>query len=603
MITSINQRVQNLKIAIHHIWQSSPVWTIVNFMLLIIQGILPLLSLYLLKLIVDTAATFDSTAAVNDDVLKRVAFLILLSGVVAITVALLHSITKLVHSIQISLVSVHVYDILHAKCIEVDLASYENSHYHDKLHRAKKEGEGANRTFNVVNNLENISRNGISLLTMLVLLAFFHWALVLFLLLALFPSLLVYLKYSYQQYQLKYKRTSLERKCWYYSSVLTESKYAKEIRLFGLGSLFRGWFLRDMEKLRHEHIELAKKRSIAEMLTETGSAIAVFFAFAFIAYKTLSGIATLGDLVMYYLAFQRAQGYLKEVLGSLSRLYEDSLSLSGFHEFLDIKTKIKEPSVPKLIPQPLKKGISFENVSFTYPDGTRPVFEDLNITIRPGEHVAFVGENGSGKTTLVKLLCRLYDPGSGRITFDGIDIREIKMTDLRHQISVVFQDYAKYQLTAKENIWLGDIDSKLNENSIINAAQLSGIDKVIDRLPLGYETLLGRWFEGGEELSLGEWQKVALARAFARNAEILILDEPSSALDAKAESEVFNKYHQLTVGKTAILISHRLSTVKMVDNIYVIENGKIVESGSHNDLMKQRGKYAYLFNKQAKNYQ
>ncbi|MCK5905755.1 MAG: ABC transporter ATP-binding protein, partial [Gammaproteobacteria bacterium] len=453
MTSSIKQRLVNLKIAIQHIWQSSPRWTIVNFALLVIQGVLPLFSLYLLKLIVDTAATIDSTAAYDEKAIKYVAFLILLAGAVAIMGALLQSVSKLVHDIQISLVSVHVYDILHAKCIEVDLSSYENSQYYDKLHRAKKQGEGASRTFDVVINLESVSQNGISVLTMLVLLAMFHWMLVLFLLVALIPSLLVYFNYAYKQYQLKYKRTSLERKCWYYSEILTKEKYAKEIRLFNLGTLFRRRFLGEMELLRNEHIALAKKRSIAEMFIETSSAIADFGAFAFIAYKTLFGVATLGDLVMYYLAFQRAQAYMREVLKGMSDLYEDSLSLSDFHEFLDIQADIKELAKPALLPKKLQTDIIFDQVSFAYPAGTRPVLKEVSLTIRQGEHIAFVGENGSGKTTLVKLLCRLYDTSGGRITLDGIDIKDVPLMDLRRRISVVFQDYVQYQLSAKENIW------------------------------------------------------------------------------------------------------------------------------------------------------
>ncbi|MEN8220856.1 MAG: ATP-binding cassette domain-containing protein, partial [Pseudomonadota bacterium] len=239
---------------------------------------------------------------------------------------------------------------------------------------------------------------------------------------------------------------------------------------------------------------------------------------------------------------------------------------------------------------------------FKYPTGTRPVLDDVSLTIRQGEHIALVGENGSGKTTLVKLLCRLYDPTQGRITLDGIDIRQFKTTELRRQISVVFQDYAQYQLTARQNIWLGNIEHPNDHEKIITAAQCSGADEVIRSLPQGYDTLLGKWFEEGEELSIGQWQKIALARAFLRDAQILILDEPTSALDAKAEFEIFKQYHQLTKDRTAILISHRLSTVRMVDTIYVLENGRIVEHGHHDDLIRRGGTYAQLFEKQARHY-
>jgi len=569
-------------------------------MLFIVQGILPLLSIYLLKLIVDAAAEVDMAADYDGGGFENVAILIALAGVVSLVAALLKSLSKLVHEAQIYKVADYVYDILHAKTIEVDLACYENSQYHDKLHRAKK--DGPKRTFNIVRDLENISQTGISLLAMLFLLVSFHWGVVLVLFIAAIPGLMVHLKYTGKMYRWEYERTTAERHCWYYSQVLTEEKYAKEIRLLGLGSLFRRWFREDIGQLREERIRIAAGRSIAEIITELSGIIAVFGSFALIAYQTLLGAITLGDLVMYYMAFQRAQGFLWEMLRAISEFYEDNLLVSDFYEFLEFKPEIVEPQHPKPVPQPIQKSIVLEHINFKYPRGTRPVLDDVSLSIRPGEHIALVGENGSGKTTLVKLLCRLYDPTQGRITLDGVDFRDFKTTALRRQISVVFQDYAQYQLTARENIWFGNIDQPPEHEKIITAAQFSGADSVIRSLPKGYDTLLGKWFKEGEELSIGQWQKIAIARAFMRDAQILILDEPTSALDAKAEFEIFKQYHQLTKDRTAILISHRLSTVRMVDTIYVLEKGRIVEHGHHDDLIRRGGTYAHLFNKQAQHY-
>jgi ATP-binding cassette subfamily B protein len=599
-INAIRQRLQYLKSALRLIWQSGPGWTIANLILFIVQGILPLLSLYLLKLVVDAAAAVDTATAYEGGTFGKVAFLIALAGVVSLIAALLQSITKWVHEAQIYQVADYVYDILHAKTIEVDLACYENSQYYDKLHRAEK--EGPKRTFQIIHHLENLSKNGISLLAMLGLLVSFHWGMAVILLMAAIPGLIVKLKYTDKMYRWQRKSTPYERHCQYFSEVLTRDKYAKEIRLLGLGSLFRRWFREDIGQLRRERLDIATRRSIAEMITEASGTIAVFGSFAFIAYSTLLGSITLGDLVMYYIAFQRAQGFLWEMLRGVAGLYEDTLLIGDFYEFLDVKAEIVESPHPKPVPQSLQSGIVFEHVSFKYPTGTRPVLDDISLSIRPGEHIALVGENGSGKTTLVKLLCRLYDPNGGCITLDGVDIREFKTTALRHQISVVFQDYAQYQLTARENIWLGNIENDPNQEQIITAAQFSGADEVIRELPQGYETVLGKWFEEGEELSIGQWQKIALARAFLRDAQILILDEPTSALDAKAEFEVFKQYHQLTKDRTAILISHRLSTVRMVDTIYVLENGRIVEHGCHDDLINRGGTYAHLFEKQARHY-
>jgi len=283
-------------------------------------------------------------------------------------------------------------------------------------------------------------------------------------------------------------------------------------------------------------------------------------------------------------------------------LYENNLFLSNVHEFLALQPKIVEPVHARSIGREMREGIVFHNVGFRYPNSERVVLQGINLRIDPGQHIALVGENGSGKTTLVKLILRLYDPTDGFITIDGIDLRELSLRDLRRKISVVFQDYAHYYLSVKENIWLGDVHSSPQDERIVTAARNAGAFKAIMSLPDGFQTLLGKWFVNGEELSIGEWQKIALARAFFREGDIVVLDEPSSALDAKAEFEVFNNLHQLSLGRTAILISHRLSTVKMADRIFFLENGTIVERGSHNELINRRGKYAFMFERQAQNY-
>jgi ATP-binding cassette subfamily B protein len=289
-------------------------------------------------------------------------------------------------------------------------------------------------------------------------------------------------------------------------------------------------------------------------------------------------------------------------LSSVGDFYENNLYLSNLHEFLALEPKITAPSRPKAIPARLREGIAFHGVKFQYPNSEVKILDSINLVIRPGEHIALVGENGCGKTTLVKLLCRLYDPTEGAITLDRIDVRELSLGALRRKISIVFQDYARYHLTAKENIWFGNIELPPEEKSIVKAARQAGAHQAIAKLREGYDTMLGKWFENGSELSVGEWQKVALARAFLRDSEILILDEPTSAMDAKAEYELFKRFHELAKGRTAILISHRLSTVKMADRIYFLENGAIAEKGTHDELIHSRGKYAYMFERQAENY-
>jgi ATP-binding cassette subfamily B protein len=324
--------------------------------------------------------------------------------------------------------------------------------------------------------------------------------------------------------------------------------------------------------------------------------------YAYLVYQAIGGKSTLGDLAMYYQAFQRVQGSLQGILSSLAGLYEDNLFLSNLYEFLDLKRTVIEPVHARPVPQPMQRGIALNHVSFQYPAGTRKVFEDISLTIRPGEVVALVGENGSGKTTLIKLLCRLYDPTDGTITIDGVDLRQFETKALRHEIAIIFQDYAHYHLTARENIWFGNTALSPNDERVIAAARRSGADGVISALPHGYDTILGKRFANGEELSIGEWQKVALARVFMRDAQIIVLDEPTSSMDAKAEYEAFQSFRQLVSGRTAILISHRFSTVRMADRIYVLKQGSVIEGGTHEELVSMGGTYAQLFEMQAQHY-
>jgi ATP-binding cassette subfamily B protein len=567
--------------------------------LLVVQGTLPLLSLYFMKLVVDTVTT--GLAAPNKGVaFGQVALLIGLMGVVTLVGALCRSMAGLVSEAQAQVVTDHVSDILHAKSIEVDLEYYESSQYYDTLHRAQQ--EAPYRPTRIVNGLAQVGQNGVSLLAMAGLLFSFHWGVAAILFAAVVPGVLVRLRYAGKMYRWQRQRTPAERQAWYFHWLLTGDVHAKEVRLFDLGSLFMRRFRDLRQQLRRERLEITTRRSLAELVTQASATLAVFGSYAFITYRTVQGTITLGDLVMYYQAFQRGQGFLQEMLGGLAGLYEDNLFLSNLYEFLDLKPKVVEPHHPRPVPQPMQTGIVFDHVSFQYPTGTRKVLEDITLTIRPGEHVALVGENGAGKTTLIKLLCRLYDPTEGTITFDGFDLRQFATAALRREISVIFQDYARYHLTARENIWFGDVDLPPDDERIVAAARHSGADGVITGLPQGYETTLGKWFEDGEELSIGEWQKVALARAFLRAAQIIVLDEPTSALDAQAEYEVFKKFRQLAEGRTAILISHRFSTVRLADHIYVLDNGRISESGTHDELVRRGGMYARLFETQAQYY-
>jgi len=585
--------------AVRFVWQAARGWTMASVALVVIQGALPLLTLYLMKLIVDSV-TFALGAPDKIAAFRHVALLIGFAAGVAILNSLFQQIAGLIKESQTLKVTDHMYDILHSKSIEVDLEYYENPQYLDTLHRAQQ--EGPYRPTHIVDGLVRLGQSGISLLAMVGLLFSFHWIMAVILFAAAIPGILVRLKYSGKLYHWQRGRTQAERKASYFNWMLTGDSHAKEIRLFNLGDLFKHRFGNLRKQLRRERLDISRKRSVAELGAQVGATLAVFGSFGFIAFRTIQGIITLGDMIMYFQAFQRGLGYLRGMLGGVADLYEDSLFLSNLYEFLDLEPKVKEPLHPVSVPQPMQKGIFFENISFKYPASNGKVLEDISLYIEQGEVVALVGENGSGKTTFVKLLCRLYDPNQGTITLDGIDLRHFETVALRHQISVIFQDYVKYHLTARENIWFGNIILPSEHKSIETAAHYAGADELITGLPKGYETILGKWFEDGKELSIGEWQKIALARAFLREAQIIVLDEPTSYLDAKTESEVFKNFRQLLDGRSAILISHRFSTVRMADRIFVFDKGKIKESGTHEQLMQLEGKYAYYFEKQARHY-
>jgi len=335
---------------------------------------------------------------------------------------------------------------------------------------------------------------------------------------------------------------------------------------------------------------------------EAAATAAIFGTLAFVAAQAIRGTITLGGLVMYYQGFQSGLGFLQAILRGLAGLYEDNLFLTDFYQFLDLRPKIQAPSQPRSVPEKFTRGITFQQDSFAYPGGTDEVLEEINLTIEPDRVIALVGENGSGKTTLIKLLCRLYDPSRGQIALDGIDIRQFDPVRWRREISVIFQDYVHYHLKAWENIWLGNIEQDPDRARIAKAAGLSGAEAVIRRLPREYDTVLGRWFQDGHELSVGEWQKIALARSFLRDARIIVLDEPTSSLDPLAEADLFEKFRQLVKGRSAILISHRFSTVRMADFIYVLDRGRIIEQGTHPELLRLNGHYARLYNAQAMHF-
>ncbi len=589
--------------AVRLVWRAAPGWTALNIALAVLQGIVPLLAVYLMKLIVD-AVTQGVTEQDHAAAFRTAAVYIGIAAAVGLAAALLRSLSALTSEALGQTVTDHVSDLIHAQSIAVDLEYYEDPAYYDTLQRAQN--EAPSRPTKIVNDLLTTGQSAISMIAMAGLLFTLHWSIGLIVVLAAIPGAWVRMRYSKVMYHWQRDRTSSERQAWYAHWLLTGGPHAKEIRLFGLGELFRAMF-RDLRTvLRGERIGIARRRSLWDFLSGVVAVLATFGTFAYIAWQTIYGAISLGSMVMYYQAFQTGLSSLQSVLQGMAGLYEDNLFLTYYHEFMELEPRVTAPAQPAPVPRPMREGIRFTGVDFAYPDTERTALAGIDLEIRPGEVAALVGANGSGKTTLVKLLCRLYDPTAGSITLDGAELGAYDVVALRREMSVIFQDFSQYQFTARENIRVGNVEltagAPETEAAVEAAARDAGADGVIGGLRKGYDTPLGKWFDDGEELSVGEWQKVALARAFVRDAQILVLDEPTSALDPESEWSVFEHIRELAEGRAVVLISHRFSTVRSADRIHILSEGRIVESGTHDELIALGGRYARMYEVQARAY-
>jgi ATP-binding cassette subfamily B protein len=570
------------------LWSAARGWTVAWLVLLVIQGLLPVATVYLSRGLVDRLATALG-AGITWPVLRPLLVLAALLAATLLLIELLRGATGWVRTAQAEYLNDHFTSLIHRQSLGADLAFYEWPEYYDHLHRARD--EAGHRPVALLENMGSLLQNGITLVAMgLVLIPYGVW-LPLLLLASTLPALFVVLHFTLRQHEWRRRTTPDQRRIWYYDWVLTAGETAAEIRIFALGDHFRTLFQALRRRLRGERLRIARHQAAAELGASAIALTATGGAMAWMVGQALQGRATLGDLALFYQAFQQGQRLMHTLLHSVGQLYANSLFLGNLFEFLALRPQVVDPPHPLPAPSPLTRGIAFEQVTFCYPGSQRQALRDFDLVIPAGQLVALVGPNGAGKSTVVKLLCRFYDPQAGRITLDGVDLRQLAQQDPRSQIAVLFQQPVHYNATAAENIALGDLRREVN-HEIQAAAEAAGADEIIARLPRGYEQLLGNWFESGTELSGGEWQRIALARAFLRQAPIIALDEPTSALDPWAEADWLARFRSLAAGRTALFITHRFTTAMHADIIHVMDSGRIVESGSHPQLLAQGGRYA-----------
>jgi ATP-binding cassette subfamily B protein len=481
---------------------------------------------------------------------------------------------------------------------QLDLTSYEDPAFYDRLERARVQGSDR---IAMVQALGTVAQQTIMAVSLSAGIIWFSPWLLVILVLAVVPAFLGESHFAFEGYSLNIRQTPVRRQLDYLRTLGASKESAKELKLFDLSGYLSSEYSRLSDHIYDENVQLAGRRLRSGALLSLLSTGAYYGAYAYVIYRTVTGTLSWGSLQFLAGALAGASSNIQNIFSTFSSIADQSLFLTDLVEFLRVKPGIGSKPNALPAPRPIRDGFRFESVSFRYPGSGRIVLDRLDLRIGPGERVALAGENGQGKTTIVKLLTRLYDPTAGRILLDGVDLREYSVEDLHREIGVIFQDFVRYELTARQNIAIGRIGTTV-ESSILNAARNSGADEVIARLPDGYSQLLGRRFEGGVDLSGGEWQKLALARAYLRDAQILVLDEPTASLDARSEYEVFQSFAELTENRMALLISHRFSSVRMADRIVVLENGRIAEQGSHEQLLALGGKYAEMFELQAASY-
>lgn len=586
--------------AMELVWQTSRRLTSGLMLLTLAAGVLPAIAAYIGKLIVD-AVVLAMQVHQETGLLEYQPLLnyVLLEALVLTGISAVQRATAAHQALLRALLGQKVNEMILEKAQTLSLTQFEDSEFYDKLTRARR--EASVRPLALVNKTFSLLQNAIALASFaFLLIQFSPWALLLLFVGAL-PVFIAEAKFSGDAFQIFRRRSPETRTQMYLETVMAREDSIKEVKLFQLGSLLLGRYKSIFDTLFREDRKLILRRETWGFILGLLGTLTFYAAYAWVVLETVLGKITLGDMTMYLLVFKQGQNAVSASLTSVSGMYEDNLYLSNLYEYLEQPVPVESGQITEGT-QP-GDGLRFEQVSFTYPGSRHPALQQISLHLKPGESLALVGENGSGKTTLIKLLTRLYDPDEGRILLDGSDLKDWHPHTLRQRIGVIFQDFVRYQFLVGENIGMGDVEAFSDEPRWKKAAEAGMADDFIQRMSQGYQTQLGRWFKGGQELSGGQWQKIALSRAFMREkADILVLDEPTAAMDAEAEAQMFEYFRQHTLNKMAILISHRFSTVRMADQIIFIEQGQILEQGSHEQLMTLDGRYAHFFNLQASGY-
>jgi ATP-binding cassette subfamily B protein len=589
------------KVALQIVWGTSAALTIVLGLANLVAGVMPAAIAFVGQFIVDSVvAAVQQSGEVREQARSDVLFYVLLEAGLVVIMTGAQRINTVCQSILRVLLGNRVNVMILEKALTLELAHFEDSEYYDKLVRARR--EASSRPLSLVTKTFDVIKDFISLLTVGALLFQFSPYAVLILGLAGVPAFVAEARFSGEAFRI-YRRRSAERRMQIYlEMVLTREDGVKEVKLLQLGKEFLQRYVDIFRRIYREDRNLVLRRGFWGYVLGLLASAAFYFAYGWVAFAAIATTITIGQMTMYVALFRQGQTAVTSSLTAINGMYEDNLYLSNLTEYLD--HQIPEPSGDRVAGPNPADGIRFNNVSFSYPGSTRPALDNINLHIRPGESLAIVGENGSGKTTLIKLLTRLYSPTEGSITFEGLDLQDWDVTTLRQKIGVIFQDFARYQLLVGENIGVGDIRHIDDSDRVADAADKGLAADFIEDLPQGYGTQLGTWFRAGNELSGGQWQKIALSRAFMRSeADVLILDEPTAAIDARAEAEIFAHFRDLTANRISIIISHRFSTVRMADHIIVLDKARVIEEGDHQSLLAAAGQYARLFKLQAAGYQ